>query len=69
MESQKQHPIGTGFSAANTADYVLQGIDLTGKNVIITGEHSGIGLELTKSLSKAGATIIVAVRTSEFIPQ
>jgi NAD(P)-dependent dehydrogenase (short-subunit alcohol dehydrogenase family) len=65
MESQKQHAIGTGFSAANTAEDVLKGINLTGKNVIITGGHSGIGLEVTKSLSKAGANIIIAVRNTE----
>lgn len=61
-QANKQQPIGTEFTAANTADDVLQEIDLTGKNVIITGGHSGIGLEMTRSLSKAGAFITVAVR-------
>lgn len=59
---KKQRPIGSGFTAASTADEVLKGIDLTGKNAIITGGHSGIGLEMTRSMSKAGAFITVAVR-------
>jgi FlaA1/EpsC-like NDP-sugar epimerase len=44
--THKQHPIGSGFTAAATADDVLAGIDLTGKNVIVTGGHAGIGLEV-----------------------
>ncbi|MFC6157125.1 SDR family NAD(P)-dependent oxidoreductase [Kribbella jiaozuonensis] len=58
----KQHPIGTGFTAASTADDVLAGIDLTGKNAIVTGGHRGLGLETTRALSKAGASVTVAVR-------
>jgi len=60
--AEKQHPIGTGFTAAATADDVLTGIDLTGKNAIVTGGHRGLGLETTRALSKAGATVTVAVR-------
>ena len=33
----KQHPIESGFTASSTADEVLAGIDLTGRNVVITG--------------------------------
>ncbi|MEF2071935.1 SDR family NAD(P)-dependent oxidoreductase [Consotaella aegiceratis] len=60
--THKQHPIGTGFTAASTADDVLAGIDLSGKNAIVTGGHAGIGLEVTRALSKAGASVIVASR-------
>src|SRR5918996_1171912 len=35
--THNQHPIGTGFTAASTADDVLRGIDLSGKNVVVTG--------------------------------
>lgn len=38
------------------------GIDLTGKTAIVTGGHSGIGLETTKVLAKAGAKVIVGAR-------
>jgi NAD(P)-dependent dehydrogenase (short-subunit alcohol dehydrogenase family) len=61
----KQHPIGTGFNAASTADDVLGSVDLSGKNVIVTGGYSGIGLEVTRALSKAGAAITVGCRNPE----
>ncbi|CAH1995552.1 unnamed protein product [Acanthoscelides obtectus] len=38
---------------------------IEGKNVIITGGASGIGLETTKELSKRGANIILAIRNAE----
>jgi NAD(P)-dependent dehydrogenase (short-subunit alcohol dehydrogenase family) len=57
-----QHPLGPGFSAASTAADVLKGIDLTGRNVIITGGHSGIGRETTRALGDAGASVLVGVR-------
>ncbi|GAA4506029.1 SDR family NAD(P)-dependent oxidoreductase [Actinoallomurus oryzae] len=60
--TQKQHPIGSGFTAASTADDVLKGIDLSGKNVVVTGGHVGLGLETTRALSKAGASVTVGSR-------
>ncbi|GAA1016224.1 oxidoreductase [Acrocarpospora pleiomorpha] len=60
--THKQHPIGTGFTAASTAADVLAGIDLTGTNVIVTGGHSGLGLETTRALSDAGASVTVGSR-------
>ncbi|OBI94168.1 SDR family NAD(P)-dependent oxidoreductase [Mycobacterium sp. 1245805.9] len=62
IHDHNQHPLGTGFTASSTADEVLQGIDLTGMNVVVTGGHSGIGLETTRALSKAGACVTVAAR-------
>ncbi|CAH1163562.1 unnamed protein product [Phaedon cochleariae] len=38
---------------------------IEGKNVIITGASSGIGLETAKELSKRGAHLILAVRNAE----
>ncbi|MBA9003009.1 SDR family NAD(P)-dependent oxidoreductase [Thermomonospora cellulosilytica] len=63
--SHKQHPIGTGFTPASTAEEVIAGIDLTGKNVVVTGGHSGLGREATRVLSQAGASVTVAVRDPE----
>jgi NAD(P)-dependent dehydrogenase (short-subunit alcohol dehydrogenase family) len=60
-----QHPIKTGFTAASTADDVLKGVDLSGKNVIVTGGHAGLGLETTRALAKAGASVVVAARDPE----
>ena len=60
--AHKQHPIGTGFTAASTADDVLAGIDLSGKNAVVTGGHVGLGLEATRALAKAGASVTVGSR-------
>ncbi|MHC1481305.1 SDR family NAD(P)-dependent oxidoreductase [Frateuria aurantia] len=63
--SHQQYPLGTPFGPAATAGEVLAGIDLSGKNVIITAGHSGIGLEVTRALSRAGATVMIGVRNPE----
>lgn len=60
-----QTNIKTGFSFKSTADDVAAGIDLTGKVVVITGGHSGIGLETTRVLSEKGAKVIVGSRDPE----
>lgn len=58
----RQQPIGTGFTAASTAAEVLKDTDLNGVTAIITGGHSGIGLETTRALAGAGASVLVGVR-------
>jgi NAD(P)-dependent dehydrogenase (short-subunit alcohol dehydrogenase family) len=60
--STAQHKIGSGFGATSTADEVLDGIDLTGKLAIVTGGYSGLGLETTRALVKAGAHVVVPAR-------
>jgi NAD(P)-dependent dehydrogenase (short-subunit alcohol dehydrogenase family) len=60
-----QTPIDSGFGPANTATDVIKGINLTGKVAIVTGGYAGLGLETTKALLAAGATVIVGVRTPE----
>lgn len=60
-----QRPIGSGFNAASTSTEVIKGIDLTGKTAIVTGSYAGIGLETTKALVSAGATVIVPARDPE----
>jgi NAD(P)-dependent dehydrogenase (short-subunit alcohol dehydrogenase family) len=57
-----QHSIGSGFGATSTADDVLRGIDLTGKLALVTGGYSGLGLETTRALAKAGARVVVPAR-------
>jgi NAD(P)-dependent dehydrogenase (short-subunit alcohol dehydrogenase family) len=63
--THEQRPIGTGFTAASTVDDVLAGIDLTGKNVIVTAGHSGLGLVATRALTAAGASVTVGSRDTE----
>lgn len=60
-----QQPIGSGFHAKSTTTDVIKGIDLTGKIAIVTGGNTGIGLETTKVLAAAGATVIVPARDLE----
>lgn len=60
-----QHPIGSGFNAQSTTNDVIKGIDLKGKVAIVTGGNTGIGLETTKTLAAAGATVIVPARNIE----
>lgn len=61
-EGALQNATGSGFNATSTTLDVIKGIDLTGKNVIITGGNTGIGLETVITLANAGATVIVPTR-------
>ena len=60
-----QQAIGSGFNGKSTTREVIKDIDLSGKTVIVTGGSTGIGLETTKVLAVAGATVIVGARDIE----
>ncbi len=60
-----QAPLGSGFGARTTAQEVLAGVDLTGKHVVVTGGYSGLGLETTRALVGAGASVVVPARRPE----
>ncbi|MBY5779353.1 SDR family NAD(P)-dependent oxidoreductase [Rhizobium leguminosarum] len=53
------------FGFSSTAAEVLSGVDLLGKNMIVTGGASGIGIETVKSLASAGAAVTIAARRPE----
>jgi NAD(P)-dependent dehydrogenase (short-subunit alcohol dehydrogenase family) len=55
-------PITTPFSFESTAAEVVNGIDLSGRRVIVTGGASGIGIETARALAGAGAEVTLAVR-------
>jgi NAD(P)-dependent dehydrogenase (short-subunit alcohol dehydrogenase family) len=57
-----QRPIHSTFSSNSTAAEVAAGHDLKGKIAVVTGGNSGIGYEIVKTLSGAGATVVVGAR-------
>jgi NAD(P)-dependent dehydrogenase (short-subunit alcohol dehydrogenase family) len=65
MSRSDQVPTHSGFTGRSTGDEVLTGIDLTDRTAIVTGGYSGLGLETTRALARAGARVVVAVRTPE----
>jgi NAD(P)-dependent dehydrogenase (short-subunit alcohol dehydrogenase family) len=58
----EQKPLPSGLGARTTAEEALGAADLRGKVAIVTGGHAGLGLETTRVLSKAGATVVVGSR-------
>ena len=50
------------FGAETTTDAVLEGIDLSGKLVVITGGASGLGQETARAMAAKGAEIVIPVR-------
>jgi NAD(P)-dependent dehydrogenase (short-subunit alcohol dehydrogenase family) len=50
------------FGPASTTDDVLDGVDLTGVNVVITGTSAGLGVETARAVAARGATVVGIVR-------
>jgi NAD(P)-dependent dehydrogenase (short-subunit alcohol dehydrogenase family) len=61
----RQAALHTGYGETTTAEEVIGKIRLDGAVAIVTGGYVGVGLETTRALSKAGATVIVPARTPE----
>jgi NAD(P)-dependent dehydrogenase (short-subunit alcohol dehydrogenase family) len=59
----KQAPIPSGYSAQTTALAVISKLRLDHVTAVVTGGYAGVGLETTRTLSGAGATVIVPART------
>ncbi|MDF1562436.1 MAG: SDR family oxidoreductase [Deltaproteobacteria bacterium] len=51
------------FSFSSTAEEVTEGLDLSGKTVLVTGCNSGIGQETARVLGLRGAHVIGLART------
>ena len=62
MTQTQQKPIGSGFGHGSTVDDIIGDTDLSGKNYIVTGGYSGIGLEDVRVLAGAGAHVTVPAR-------
>lgn len=69
MAAENQVPIGSGFGARSTARDVVAGIDLSGRNAIVTGGYSGIGIETVRALAEAGAKVTVPARRPDVASQ
>ena len=52
----------TPFGFSSTALDVVENVDLRGKRAIVTGGGAGIGLETTRALAFAGASVTIAAR-------
>ncbi|MUN40968.1 SDR family NAD(P)-dependent oxidoreductase [Actinomadura litoris] len=52
----------TTFGADSTAMDVIAGHDLSGKEAVVTGGASGLGLETARALAAAGARVVLAAR-------
>ncbi|HEY6421109.1 MAG TPA: SDR family NAD(P)-dependent oxidoreductase [Candidatus Binataceae bacterium] len=50
------------FGAESTADEVLEGIDLSGKRVLVTGVSAGLGVETARALVAHGAIVVGTAR-------
>ncbi len=55
----------SNFNKRSTAEEVTEGIDLTGKTVLITGVNSGIGTETMRVMALRGAHVIGTARSLE----
>jgi NAD(P)-dependent dehydrogenase (short-subunit alcohol dehydrogenase family) len=50
------------FGSESTTDEVLDGVDLSGQRVLITGASAGLGQETARALAAHGADVVLGVR-------
>lgn len=53
------------FGATSTTDDVLDGVDLRGLRVLVTGVSAGLGVETARALAARGAEVVGAARDLE----
>jgi NAD(P)-dependent dehydrogenase (short-subunit alcohol dehydrogenase family) len=54
--------MASSFGSTSTTDEVLEGIDLRGKRVLVTGVSAGIGVETARALVAHGAMVVGTAR-------
>lgn len=54
--------MATNFDCNSTADEVLDGLNLDGRKVVITGTSSGLGVETARAVAARGANVVGVVR-------
>lgn len=50
------------FGATSTTDDVLDGVDLRGRRILVTGVSAGLGVETARALAAHGAEVVGAAR-------
>src|SRR5579863_10386081 len=60
--SEKSKTAAARFGGSSTAREVIAGHDLNGRDAIVTGGASGIGIETVRALATAGARVVIATR-------
>jgi NAD(P)-dependent dehydrogenase (short-subunit alcohol dehydrogenase family) len=50
------------FGRETTAQEVVRGLKLRGKQIVVTGAASGIGAEIARALARTGASLVLGVR-------
>src|ERR1700674_3042033 len=50
------------FGAESTTNEVLEGVNLSGKRVLVTGVSAGLGVETARVLAAHGAEVVGAAR-------
>ena len=50
------------FGATSTTDEVLDGVNLSGKRILVTGVSAGLGVETARALAAHGARVVGAAR-------
>jgi NAD(P)-dependent dehydrogenase (short-subunit alcohol dehydrogenase family) len=54
--------MASGFGADTTAEEVAEGVDLSGRTIVLTGGSAGLGVETARVLASHGARIVSVVR-------